>query len=310
MLAVHKAGGAFVPLYHDSPVDRLEGIIRQVNATVILGSERQLSHGPLANLRKRFQGEVAWVPVCHSAVASIRTGSPEPNGPCLDSAAYCMFTSGSTGKPKGVVVDHRALAHGLQKQGSVFGLSSSSRVYQNTPFSFDPSITEILGTLYHGGCICMPDDDARLQTPALVINELGANWAFLTPSYATTLDPTEVPGVRTLLLGGEEVTPHSIKGWTNNRRVINAYGPTECTIFSLSGDIALEGAMASNIGRPIGCKAYIADPEDYRKLCPVGAIGELLIQGPILARGYLNDTIKTGQAFVKSHTTLDGETNR
>ncbi|KAE8162096.1 hypothetical protein BDV40DRAFT_300728 [Aspergillus tamarii] len=300
MLAVHKAGGAFVPLDPNSPVDRLEGIIRQVNATVILGSERQLSHGSLANLRNRFQGVVAWVPVCHSAIASVRAGSPEPNGPCLDSAAYCMFTSGSTGKPKGVVVDHRALTHGLQKQGSVFGLSSSSRVYQNTPFTFDPSITEILGTLYHGGCICMPDDDARLQTPALVINELGANWAFLTPSYATTLDPTEVPGVRTLLLGGEAVTPHAIKGWTNNRRVINAYGPTECTIFSLSGDISLEGAMASNIGRPIGCKAYIADPEDYRKLCPVGAVGELLIQGPILARGYLNDTIKAGQAFVKS----------
>ncbi|KAM5436875.1 NRPS cluster protein [Microsporum canis] len=299
MLAIHKAGGIYVPVDPACPEKRFEDILSQVQPKLILTSSVQLRRSCLTflmdstavklmavdrDLFTRFQDDA---PYCHPP--------PPSNLP-----AYCIFTSGSTGRPKGVLVEQRALSASLQAHGAVLGLCSTSRVLQNTAYTFDVSVTETFGTLYHGGCICIPEDTVRVQDTAACINQMNINWAFFTPSFSQIIDATSILKLDTLVLGGEAVTEASINQWASpHRRLINAYGPTECSIFSVIGDIDLSRRSARNIGRAVGATAFITDPENPAQLMPIGAPGELLLSGPILARGYLEDTEKTDAAFIQ-----------
>lgn len=299
MLAIHKAGGIYVPVDPACPEKRFEDILSQVQPKLILTSPVQLRKSCLTflmdstavklmavdrDLFTRFQDDA---PYCHPP--------PPSNLP-----AYRIFTSGSTGRPKGVLVEQRALSASLQAHGAVLGLCSTSRVLQNTAYTFDVSVTEIFGTLYHGGCICIPEDTVRVQATAACINQMNINWAFFTPSFSQIINATSILKLDTLVLGGEAVTEASINQWVSpHRRLINAYGPTECSIFSVIGDIDLSRRSARNIGRAVGATAFITDPENPAQLMPIGAPGELLLSGPILARGYLEDTEKTNAAFIQ-----------
>ncbi|KAH8430823.1 uncharacterized protein LDX57_008487 [Aspergillus melleus] len=227
------------------------------------------------------------------------TGDATNYRPAPTDVAYCLFTSGSTGKPKGVVVGHRALNASLRAHGTYFGLGATSRVLQGTSYTFDVSLTECLGTLYHGGCVCVPRATDHLHDTVGCINQMDVNWAFFTPSFAQILSSKDVPGLKTLALGGEAVPTACVEQWTApGRRLINAYGPTECSIFSMSGNIDLEVHSSANIGRPVGGLSFVTYPTDPNRLMPIGAPGELLLCGPILAQGYLNDDEKTAKAFI------------
>lgn len=130
------------------------------------------------------------------------------------------------------------------------------------------------------------------------INELGANWANLTPSLAATLSPGDVPGLKTLVLAGEEVRQNVLRRWVGEVRLINCYGPAEagaCT----ANEYKNPEDRAAVIGHPIrrfACWVVAADCID--RLAPIGVIGELLVEGPSLARGYINDAEKTQESFI------------
>lgn len=158
---------------------------------------------------------------------------------------------------------------------------------------------EILTTLIVGGCVCVPDEYSRLNAITAAINDMKVNTALLTPSFAQLIDPSAVPGLRTLILGGEAMSQSHISTWADKVDLINAYGPTECSVVAAVKSHMSADTIPANIGRPIDT-CWIVDPKDHNRLVPIGAVGELLIEGPTLARGYLNNEQKTSESFIKN----------
>ncbi|KAG9375632.1 hypothetical protein A1F94_013770 [Pyrenophora tritici-repentis] len=148
-----------------------------------------------------------------------------------------------------------------------------------------------------GGCTCVPSESDKKDDLSKAINALDANWAFLTPTVAKLLDPERIPGLQNLILGAELVTDHDWNRWSPYALQITAYGPTECCVLCIfySGTL---GFYTGLLGKSVASVSWVVDPNDHHKLAPLGAVGELLVEGPILARGYLNDAEKTAAAFI------------
>ncbi|KAK1837560.1 peptide synthetase (AMP-binding enzyme), partial [Colletotrichum chrysophilum] len=134
------------------------------------------------------------------------------------------------------------------------------------------------------------------------IQALEVNTALLTPSVARLLTPSLVPNIHRLVLAGEAVTFPDIERWNSHADLINAYGPAEASVLSHTQVVLANESEsdAGSIGRAFGCVGWVADPSDHNRLSPIGAVGELLIEGPILGRGYLNNAALTAAAFIES----------
>ena len=144
----------------------------------------------------------------------------------------------------------------------------------------------------------MPSEFQRTNEIVSIINDMKVNWADITPSFSNTFTPRDVPSLRTIVLAGEEVKKEMVERWGAMVRLINCYGPSEC-----GGCTAHEYAGADSspdtIGRPLPCfKFWIVAEDNVDRLVSIGAVGELLVEGPTLARGYLNDEARTQEAFI------------
>ncbi|KAK1976954.1 non-ribosomal peptide synthetase [Colletotrichum cereale] len=293
-VAVLKASGTFVLLDPSQPNSRISYILDQVRPKVILCSK-----GHKQRLLEISQNVVvldeAWIQSAPSPIL------PRPCSPRPWNLAYIMFTSGSTGEPKGVMIDHSACAAAVSCHGNATGFGRKTRALQYARHTFDASIAEILTTLAFGGCVVVPSADERLDNIAAVIQEKKVNWAFFTPSVIRLLEPLEVPGLTTIVLGGEAIGQDNIEKWAPGRKLIVGYGPTENTVFSTMHPLPLS-AKAGVIGRGVGTSCWITDPEDPNRLSPIGAPGELLLESPQLARGYLNfaDDEGPNRAFIRN----------
>ena len=292
ILGIWKAGGAYVPLDPGHPKTAFEARLRDIQAGVVLAAPQ---HAELLEdvvphvilIEPSFLNQLP-------DVDSIACTTVQPENAC-----YVIYTSGSTGQPKGVVIEHRSLSTSARAHGSVLGIGPSSRVLQFSSYTFDNSLEEMFTTLMRGGCVCVPSDHDRMNGLANFINRLEVNFAGLTPTVANTLQPSDIPTIQTLVLGGEPLTKQLTEVWGKVVSLHNIYGPAECSINSAwNGDVGLRGEP-SNIGRAIGCLSWVVDPSNHDRLVPVGCAGELLLEGPILARGYLNDPQKTAQAFLE-----------
>lgn len=171
----------------------------------------------------------------------------------------------------------------------------------NTGFS----IAEMFTTLCNGGCICIPSEEERMNDLAGAMNRMQVDWACLTSTVASLITPAEIPALKSLVLSGEAPSRSNLITWGGSVDLFNAYGPSECSIWSsyLSGLQAT--TSPTNIGRGLGCRLWITEPSDYHKLAPVGCVGELLIEGPILANGYLYNAEKTAEAFIEPPSWID-----
>ncbi|RAL15192.1 amino acid adenylation [Aspergillus homomorphus CBS 101889] len=290
MVAVLKAGAAFVPLDASAPENRLRTMIQTVQATTLLCSRAQYDRYPsLAPTTIVLDASwERWLADQPPRLSS--TVSP-------GNAAYVIFTSGSTGTPKGIVIEHgafctAALAH---RAGLALG---RNRVLQFSSYAFDVSLGEILCTLVHGGAVCVPSDQERADDIAAAINRMEVDYAFLTPSFASTVDPSSVPTLRTLCLAGEPMTTTTLETWASHVRLINGYGPAECCVISASNRYVTVVSHPANIGTAVGGACWVVDPENDQILAPVGAVGELLIEGANLARCYINQPELTQRAFI------------
>ena len=292
MLAVLKVGAAFVAIDGESPQARLQSIVVDVEANLVFCSPR------FKNVCESL-GTKAVVVDLETITGAARESKPLPICTSSD-VAYIVFTSGSTGKPKGTLVPHGAFVSGALAHGPAMRMSSKSRVLQFASYTFDASIVEIFTTLILGGCICVPDEKARLNDPTKVINEMKINWTLLTPSFAQMISPKDVPGLDTLVLGGEAMSRNHLATWADYTHLINAYGPSECAVIATVNSHVSSTSSPSNIGGAVGGRCFIANQHDSDELVPVGAVGELLIEGPILARGYLKEPAKTEQAFIRN----------
>ena len=297
MLAVLKAGGGFVPIDNSWPNNRKQHILQETKTDIIITSKQYSS--------LFVDSECHIIPLDFDFLQTL-----PKNGTALvmpldpGSIAYVIFTSGTTGTPKGVVLEHRAVSSSCTAHGRAFGFNSGSRVLQFSAYTFDACIAEIFTTLIFGGTICVPSESDRLSNLAGAISTLDVNWTFLTTSVARLLEPEAVPGIKTILFGGEPNTSADYERWmTNQRRVVGVYGPTECCVYCAGHD-ASEVIGSSLLGRPVGSVGWVVEPGDHNKLAPLGAIGELLVEGPTLARGYLNDKEKTALAFIENPSWL------
>nr|POF18032.1 nonribosomal peptide synthetase dtxs1 [Quercus suber] len=292
MLAIMKAGGAFVPLNPSHPPARRHALIAGLHAPLMLASSATAEACADIALPVVYVSASLLLALPEAAIILEPVSTPA-------NVAYVLFTSGSTGIPKGVVMEHRALASSINGHGSAFSISQTSRVLQFSSYIFDACLIEIFTTLSSGGSVCIPSDEARLSGVAGFIESANVNWALLTPSFVQSLDPTDAPKLETLVLGGEAPTRENVETWFGNVRLINAYGPAEACIVASSHNVRGDKTSPATIGRGCNTVLWIVEPNNHDRLAPVGCIGELLIQGPGLAREYLNDTEKTAGAFIQ-----------
>lgn len=295
VVAVVRAGGCFVFLDPSHPKARLDEIMSQIKASLIISSQQ---HSELASTFN-----IPCVVVNQMGIASLPSADPGFHFPSVqpENMLYVVFTSGSTGKPKGCIIEHRAFCTAVRENAVRSGksaMSSDTRTLQHSAYSFDVSVWEILGTLMVGGCVCTATDEVSPAAIADLINMMNANWAFFTPSLAKVVKPTEVPSLRILVMGGEPLSRTDVETWAGHVRLVHGYGPSECTVAAVGNPDLTLHSNPKNIGHATGGVCWLVDPENHNQLAPLGAVGELLIEGPMLARGYLNAPEKDAAAFV------------
>ncbi|KAJ6178251.1 hypothetical protein N7519_008712 [Penicillium mononematosum] len=300
IIAIMKAGGAFILLDPSHPAERLQEMVQvDFQCPVIITSSKylelaaSLAPNPIIveDLSEMSQSRI------------LKDSAPSVTSP--KSAAYAVFTSGSTGRPKASVIEHQSFLSASAAHTQVLRLDRNARVIQFASYAFDASIVEMIDTLLVGGCICIPSDGDRNQRLGHAIREMRVNWALLTPSVARILNPQHVSTLETLVLGGEGMTRDDVRRWSSHVRLMNAYGPSECSVIAAAQPSPQYLSQdESNIGHPAGCAAWVAHPNGAEKLLPVGAVGELLIDGPIVGRGYVNRPEAMATAFIPYSTWL------
>jgi amino acid adenylation domain-containing protein len=308
LLAILKSGGAYLPLDPEYPKERIDFIMRETRAPVLLTHSSLLDRLPALETR---------LLAVDTAAASIGRESPENPGVSVapGDLAYVIYTSGSTGTPKGVEIPHGAIAaHCIECRG-IYALGPDDRVLQFSSLSADVSLEQILPTLVSGSTLVIRDQEIwnpveflrKLKEQRLtVVNIPTAYWHHLAQEWAESPDAVATHELRLMIVGGEAMLPESLSLWQhtpmNRVRLLNAYGPTEVTITATTYEIPprLPGGESPGripIGTPLGGRtAYILDGN--LQPVPSGIAGELFFGGADIARGYLNRPALTAEAFV------------
>ncbi|KAJ5151019.1 uncharacterized protein N7482_010271 [Penicillium canariense] len=297
VMGVIKAGGAFVLMDPSQPLERRQTIAEQVSALLIVTSK---THGPFGP--KIAPGAktvvIAQDTLDELAKQAAKTTQRELPVVPTDSILYLIFTSGSTGKPKGVIINHTTYTTSAIARSAAVGYTTESRVLDFASYAFDVSVDSMLCTLLRGGCLCIPSDDDRLNDLSGVIRRMGVTMSNMTPSVARILIADIIPSLHSLGLGGESCSVGDVSEWGQHTRIVIGYGPSECTVGCTINSSAA-GKPYVSIGPGNGCVIWLVDPEDHNRLMPIGAVGELLVEGPIVGQGYLGDPEKTAAAFIE-----------
>ncbi|EPS28470.1 hypothetical protein PDE_03416 [Penicillium oxalicum 114-2] len=294
VLAVMKAGGTLVLMDPTLPLARLQNMARQVNAKRMISSRAQ------EEIASLILPEGSRFIVDMDSFAQISESEVVPKIPPVPTLAlmYVIFTSGSTGTPKGVKISHRTYTSSAIPRAAAVGYTQTSRVLDFASYAFDVSIDSMLLTLANGGCLCIPSDEDRLNDINHVIRKMRINYAGITPSMARILDADVIKSLDVLGLGGEAASATDVNSWGKDTRIVIGYGPCECTIGCTINSSAATGKDYISIGQGNGAAIWIVDPNNHEALLPVGAVGELLVEGPIVGQGYLDDPEKTAAAFI------------
>ncbi|MCG7491885.1 amino acid adenylation domain-containing protein [Vibrio sp. Of14-4] len=295
MLAVLKAGGAYLPLDPTYPEERLAYMVQDSRLSLIVGDKGVQNKLPqdahfieLTQLTKDAEGE------------SVDNLSAYHLGVSSSSLAYVIYTSGSTGKPKGVMLQHDGLVDLAITQQQRFGISSSSRLLQFASFSFDGAVAEWAGVLNVGGTLVLINQHQVHSSEALtdMVHQHQVNYAILPPALLSALDVNKWHGVQHLILAGDSCPLPLANTWAQGRHLMNGYGPSETTVCGTIGDIK-ENTVSIDIGTGIpGKRLYVLDTE--RNLVPIGVGGELYIGGTGTARGYLHKPDLTDERFIQN----------
>ncbi|MGY5124147.1 amino acid adenylation domain-containing protein [Streptomyces nigrescens] len=290
-LAVHKAGGAYLPVDPEYPAERIAYMLDDARPTCL---------------------------ITHTGVALPETGCPrlvlddpavvtalneQPAAPLAPRAelrhpAYVIYTSGSTGRPKGVEVTHAGVASLAATHAEAFAVGPRSRVLQFASLSFDAAAWELIMALTTGAALVVAPAPrlAPGEPLARLLAEQQVTHATLPPAALGVMAPDSLPAGMTLVVAGEACAPELVGRWSAGRRMVNAYGPTEATVCATMSE-PLSGAQVPPIGGPIlNARVYVLDTS--LRPVPAGVAGELYVTGPGLARGYLGRPGLTSERFV------------
>jgi len=287
LLAVLKAGGAYLPLDPEYPPERIAFMIEDSQARVVLTQNALLHRLPETMART----------VCLDA------GWPDFSGKNLgalalpDNLAYVIYTSGSTGRPKGVLVAHRGVTNMIEASLELFEINSSSRILQTASLSFDASVLEIFMALLRGATLSLMDHSTAGTELAQLLHDYAITTIAVSPSLLDTIPDGEYPALHTIVVGGEACSAATAARWSHGRRLFNAYAPTEATVYATAMQYVEGDGRIPRLGWPISnMQVYLLD--QHLQPVPIGIIGEIHVGGVGLARGYLNRPALTAERFI------------
>ncbi|MET0339804.1 MAG: amino acid adenylation domain-containing protein, partial [Polyangiales bacterium] len=297
VLAVLKAGGAYLPIDPETPHARALEMLTDAGAALLLNDDAGFADAPCPTWALREAEARAEANAEHDLRVDVS----------LDALAYCIFTSGSTGRPKGVANPHRGVANRLLALARTLPLGASDRLLQKTPFGFDVSVAELFWPLTRGAELVIAEPGAQRDPEALgrLVRAHRVTTIDFVPSmlqaFVAAGELARCPSLRVVTVGGEALAPELARAFADahGAALVNMYGPTETAI-----DVAMQRVDARRepgapIGRPLANLAlYVLD--DALEPVPSGVAGALYVGGPALARGYVGRAGATAAAFVPS----------
>src|SRR5260370_25867689 len=283
-LAIMKAGGAYLPLDPSYPKARLEFMLSDARAALVIGSSSVCSEIPKGQWQVLTLNDMA-KPIGTNGQEAIPPAEAE------DSLAYVIYTSGSTGQAKGVQITQDSLLNLVSWHVKTFAVTSADRASQLSSIGFDAAVWEVWPYLAAGASVYFADEDIRLSAEPIrnwLVGE-GITISFAPTVLAEQLIRLEWPqnvSLRVLLTGADTLHHYRPDGLPFS--LVNNYGPTECAVVATSGQVLADDKsnQRPSIGKPISnVQIYILD-EELREV-PCGSVGEIYVGGAGLARGYI-----------------------
>ncbi|KAG9529480.1 nonribosomal peptide synthase 11, partial [Aureobasidium melanogenum] len=299
--AVMKAGAASVVIDPSQAKERVKKIIDVVGPGLVLFGPATASLASSVAQRQSFM--VHW-----ETVSALRDPNDDDD---FDTALpavkpsdllYVVFTSGTTGNPKGAAITHSNFTSAIRHQNKYLNFKPMARVAGFCSYAFDVSWSDFIHTLAAGACLCIPSEYDRKHDFIGYMNRNKVTFVHLTPSVAAILDLDKVATLDTVALIGEVVDFEKLPHLKKVETTIVTYGPAECTV-TTTGVINDGRNPQATIGWALGSTTWIVNPE-RDALTPVGLVGELLLEGPLVGAGYLNDLVKTSTAFIEDPSWL------
>ncbi|OMC41454.1 non-ribosomal peptide synthetase [Mycobacterium sp. GA-1841] len=287
ILAVLKAGAAYLPIDPAVPSARLDFLLRDTAPAAVITTEY------LRHRLDQFDGLI--IDVDDRAVA----GGPSAGlpMPAPDDIAYAIYTSGTTGTPKGVAITHHNVTRLFDSLDVGLELGPQQVWTQGHSYGFDYSVWEIWGALLHGGRLVVVPDSVSASPPDLHALLVSENVSVLsqTPAAVAALDPEGLDST-VLMVAGEACPPEVVDRWAPGRLMLNGYGPTETTVYATIGAPVADASVVP-IGFPVpGAAVFVLD--EWLRPVPAGVVGELYVAGLGVAVGYLRRPALTASRFV------------
>jgi len=296
ILAILKTGSAYVPMDPEYPIERIESILRDTNAKIVL-TDHNFKVPILDGIAAIFFDVSASAGAIQKEGVQYSSDSVVPDG-----LAYIIYTSGSSGQPKGVMVEHRSIINLIGHQVAFYAMRSDERILQFSNACFDASVEQIFLAITTGSTLVLLPKEIQLDMKLFdgFIADQQITHLDVTPSYLTHITCEPRSRLRRVVCGGEICDVQLALQWSKLTDFYNVYGPTEATITSVVYKVNPETDFNRThlpIGKPVSNTiTYLLD-EDGHSL-PIGAVGDLFIGGSCLARGYLNQPELTRERFI------------
>ncbi|MEM9444829.1 MAG: amino acid adenylation domain-containing protein [Verrucomicrobiota bacterium] len=290
LLAVLKAGAAYLPLDRTYPEERLRFLLSDS------GSSALITTGDFT-IEDSVEKTLTRINLDTISLSSYSSKNPKTNVQ-PDNLAYLIYTSGSVGKPKGTLIQHRGLVNLTEDKIRVCEITSDDCILQFFSFSFDGSVPEFVMTLAAGAKLLLAPAENLLPGPSLrdLINKHQVSHITITPSALNALPAHKYPSLKMVLVGGEAPPQELIEHWSQGRKFINAYGPTETSVNASMVTCGNGAPLTPTVTPSANKQLYVLN--DSLEICPPGVVGELHIGGIGLARGYHHRPSLTAERFI------------
>ncbi|HLZ58497.1 MAG TPA: amino acid adenylation domain-containing protein [Ktedonosporobacter sp.] len=292
LLAILKAGGVYIPLDPNYPLERFTYLLADSSPLLVLIQEHLRARLPV--------GQASLLSIEQLRPMLVKETVANPIGQVTaENLAYVIYTSGSTGQPRGVLIEHRGICNMILASIERFTITPTDRILQLASMSFDASVFETFMALCSGATLSIAPSHAvgsgEDLSAYLLQEEITVVAA--TPSTLDSLQSGDYPSWRCVIVGGDKCSLPTMRRWSQGRDFYNAYAPTEATVYAVMHRKTSHEESALPVGLPIqNMQAYVLD--EQQNPVPIGVVGEIYLGGVGLARGYFRQPEITSERFV------------